>query len=290
VRQTGHWTLNPTLRTNVHTTRTTAALAVAAAVLAALGGVFAVVLSPAPLDFPASPPSSPAVSLSPPAASAPSSPRASQPPRTVSPDGVPAAQVGRLVLNDSAADIWNTWDHTTLAGADCETPGTFALTSAGLALTTNGTFANCAKITSLATYRYGIFEARIWAQAGPGGTIANWPAFWMVGQNWPVDGEIDAFEGLGGHDSASFHYGASNSMLTKHSTALKPGWNVVDIVWKPHMLAVYYNGQKFVEWNSRVITSQPMVVTFDSTTGYGGYTTGQPSTLRVDYLRIWTAS
>ena len=273
----------------MHTTRMTAALAVSGAVLVALGGVAAVVLSPAPLAFPASAPPSPVVSP-------PSSPRPSPSrppphrPRPVLPDGIPAAQTGSLVLNDSAAALWNSWDHTTLAGADCETPGTFALTPAGLGLTTDGTFGNCAKITSYAMYRYGIFEARIWSQAGPGGTIANWPAFWMVGQNWPVDGEIDGFEGLGGYDSATFHYGFGNSTLTKQSTALKPGWNVVDIVWKPHMLAVYYNGQKFVEWDSRVITSQPMVVTFDSTTGTGGYTTGQPSTLRIAYLRIWTAS
>jgi Glycosyl hydrolases family 16 len=208
----------------------------------------------------------------------------------VMPDGVPAAQVGSLVLDDSAADIWNTWDHTTLAGADCETPGTFALSSAGLDLTTNGTFGNCAKITSKTTYRYGIFEARIWAQAGPNGTIANWPAFWMVGQNWPVDGEIDGFEAMLGYDSASFHYGADNSYFTKQDTALQPGWNIVDIVWMPQMLAVYYNGQKFVEWDSPDITSEPMVVTFDSTTGTDGYTTGQPSTLTIDYLRIWTAA
>jgi hypothetical protein len=208
----------------------------------------------------------------------------------VMPDGVPAAQVGSLVLNDSAADIWNTWDHTTLAGGDCETPGTFALSSAGLALTTDGTFGNCAKITSKTTYQYGIFEARIWAQAGPNGTIANWPAFWMDGQNWPVDGEIDAFEAMLGYDSASFHYGADNSYLTKQDTALTPGWNIVDVVWQPQMLAVYYNGQKFVEWDSQVVTSEPMVVTFDSTTGSDGYTTGLPSTLFIDYLRIWTAS
>ena len=206
------------------------------------------------------------------------------------PDGVPAAQVGSLVLSDSAAAVWNTWDRTTLGGADCTTPGTVALGSAEVDLTTDGTLGNCAKITSKTMYTYGIFEARIWAQAGPNGTIANWPAFWMVGQDWPVDGEIDGFEGMQGYDSASFHYGTSNSLLTKRDSALRPGWNVVDIVWKPRMLAVYYNGEKFVEWDSAVITGQPMVVTFDNTTGTEGYTTGQPSTLRVDYLRIWTAA
>ena len=206
------------------------------------------------------------------------------------PDGVPAEQVGSLVLNASAADLWRTWQHTRLAGTDCETPGRVALSGAELDLTSDGKFGNCAMITSETRYKYGIFEARIWAQAGPDGRIANWPGFWMFGERWPVDGEIDGFEGLGGYDSASFHYGADNSHLTKQDTALKPGWTVVDIVWKPHVLAIYYNGQKFVEWRSSVITSQPMVAAFDTTTGTGGYTTGQPSTLKVDYLRIWKAA
>jgi hypothetical protein len=218
---------------------------------------------------------------------------ASTPPQAagVRPDGVPAAQVGSLVLDDSAAALWSTWNHTTSAGADCaDSPGTVTLSATELDLTTSGMVGNCAEATSVATYRYGIFEARIWTQAAPNGLIANWPAFWLVGHNWPVDGEIDGFEGLHGYDSASFHYGANNSYLTRRDSALKPGWNVVDIVWKPQMLAVYYNGQKFVEWDSPVITSQPMVVIFDNTTGNFGYTTGQPSTLRVAYLRIWTAA
>jgi hypothetical protein len=169
-------------------------------------------------------------------------------PAGVRPDGVPASQVGSLVLDDSAAALWNTWNRTTSAGADCaDSPGTVTLSATELDLTTNGTVGNCAETTSMATYRYGIFEARIWAQAAPNGLIANWPAFWLVGHNWPVDGEIDGFEGLHGYDSASFHYGVSNSYLTERDSALTPGWNVVDIVWKPQMLAVYYNGRKFVE-------------------------------------------
>jgi beta-glucanase (GH16 family) len=206
------------------------------------------------------------------------------------PDGVPAAEVGSLELNDSAADIWETFFHASLIGADCNTKGTVALGSADLELTTSGKFGNCAEITSKVSYTYGIYEARIWVQAGPDGAIANWPAFWLDGSRWPVDGEIDAFEGLGGYDSATFHYGADNSVLSQQDKALKPGWNTVDVVWKPDMLAVYYNGQQFAAWDSPVITSQPMQILFDATTGVGGYTTGQPSTMAVDYLRVWTAN
>lgn len=218
----------------------------------------------------------------------PVAPSPSPAPTTVTPEGIPAAEVGSLVLNDSAADIWNTWDHTSPpAGADCATFGTVALSSAGLDLTTDGQFGNCAKITSTAAYGYGIFEARIWVQASSDGTIANWPAFYLAGPDWPVGGEIDGFEGMGGYDSASFHYGADDAMLTEQDRALQPGWNVVDVVWEPQTLVVYYNGQKFVTWDSPVITSQPMWITFDVTTGTDGDTTGQPSSMAVDYLRIW---
>lgn len=205
------------------------------------------------------------------------------------PDGVPAAKVGSLELNDDASGIWNTFVHAALTGDDCTTKGAVALGSAVLDLTTSGQFGNCAEITSKASYTYGIYEARIWVQAGPDGTIANWPAFWLDGSHWPADGEIDAFEGLRGYDSASFHYGAHNSVLTNQDAALNPGWNIVDVVWEPEMLAVYYNGRQFVAWHSLVITSQPMRILFDSTAGTSGYTTGEPSTLMVGYLRIWTA-
>jgi hypothetical protein len=204
------------------------------------------------------------------------------------PDGVPAAEVGALTHNDSAADIWSTWDYTSpLEGADCDTFGTVALSTAGLDLATDGQFGNCARIQSPAAYGYGIFEARIWVQAGPNGTIANWPAFYLNGPDWPVGGEIDAFEAMFGYDGASFHYGVDDSTISQQDEALKAGWNVVDVVWKPDSLAVYYNGQQFVAWESPVITSQPMWITFDTTTGSDGYTTGQPSTMYVDYLRIW---
>ncbi len=207
------------------------------------------------------------------------------------PDGVPAAEVGSLELNESAADIWSTWDYTSpLEGADCETYGTVALSTADLDLATNGQFGNCARIQSPAAYGYGIFEARIWVQAGPNGTIANWPAFYLNGPDWPVGGEIDAFEAMFGYAGASFHYGADDSMIGQRDKSLKPGWNTVDVVWQADSLAVYYNGQQFVAWDSPVITSKPMWITFDTTTGTDGYTTGQPSSMYVDYLRIWAVS
>ena len=55
----------------------------------------------------------------------------------------------------------------------------------------------------LFSFTYGYMEARIWLPGS--GEIADWPAFWADGQNWPTDGENDVLEGLGGQACAHFH-------------------------------------------------------------------------------------
>ena len=60
-------------------------------------------------------------------------------------------------------------------------------------VTSNGKFA----------FTHGYIEARVWM---PGtGSIADWPAVWAVGHNWPAGGELDVVEGLGGHACWHFH-------------------------------------------------------------------------------------
>ena len=77
--------------------------------------------------------------------------------------------------------------------AKAESCGGVARSDASGILTTNGTF----------SFTYGYMEARIWLPGS--GSIADWPAFWADGQNWPTDGEIDILEGLGGQACAHFH-------------------------------------------------------------------------------------
>ena len=49
------------------------------------------------------------------------------------------------------------------------------------------------RITSNKSYNHGLFMADIAHM--PGGTCGVWPAFWLVGPDWPSNGEIDILEG-----------------------------------------------------------------------------------------------
>ena len=44
----------------------------------------------------------------------------------------------------------------------------------------------------------------------PGGACGTWPAFWMLGPNWPVNGEIDIIEGVNSQ---------TNNAMTLHTNA-----------------------------------------------------------------------
>ncbi|KAF6231736.1 hypothetical protein HO173_010038 [Letharia columbiana] len=63
------------------------------------------------------------------------------------------------------------------------------------------------RITSNAAYNYGLFALDV--SHMPGGICGTWPAFWMVGPNWPNDGEIDIIEGV--NDNA-------NNAMTLHTS------------------------------------------------------------------------
>ena len=94
----------------------------------------------------------------------------------------------------------------------------------------NGTGRNSVRIVSNAAYNYGLFALDV--SHMPGGICGTWqvlrsifdsldkqnhrlidghdrPAFWMVGPNWPNDGEIDIIEGV--NDNA-------NNAMTLHTS------------------------------------------------------------------------
>lgn len=91
--------------------------------------------------------------------------------------------------------------------------------------------------------------------------------------------------GLGGEQCVHFRYstGAPGSC----QPGVGPGWHTFDGVWGPGYISAYIDGVQVMCWISSSVTSVPMEVLFDMTTGTSGYTTGQPSTMWVSYVRIW---
>ncbi|NUK64930.1 family 16 glycosylhydrolase [Streptomyces lunaelactis] len=137
-----------------------------------------------------------------------------------------------------------------------------------------------------AQFTYGAFEARIYTPAASPGVIANWPAFWTDGQNWPEDGEMDVMEGLGG-GKACYHF---------HSPAGGPGgcapgdftgWHTYGAEWKPGSVTYYYDGKQVGQITTG-ITSSPMYLILNNgvSTEHGGPIV-TPADMMTDYVRVW---
>ena len=138
------------------------------------------------------------------------------------------------------------------------------------------------------SFTYGYAEARIWM---PGtSSIAEWPAFWADGQNWPANGENDIVEGLSnGLAQAHFHYqnasgaAAQDGPLTG-SGSYTGGWHTFGADWEPGSVTYYYDGVKIGSFTTG-ITASPMYLILDLAVSAGE---GVPSaTMHVDYVRVW---
>ncbi|HEY6278297.1 MAG TPA: glycoside hydrolase family 16 protein [Streptosporangiaceae bacterium] len=133
-------------------------------------------------------------------------------------------------------------------------------------------------------FSFGFLEARIWL---PGGRrIANWPAFWAVGQHWPKDGEIDVLEGLQGR--ACWHFiNQAKKRGNCTQARVAGGWHTYGADWEPGSITYYYDGQVMGTIRSG-ITSAPMYLVLNNATEprIGGHVLA-PATMRVDYVRVW---
>ena len=148
------------------------------------------------------------------------------------------------------------------------------------------------------SYTYGFLQARVWLPAvtGEPAKIANWPAVWTDGQNWPTDGEDDIVEGINGRACAHFHSGVSpGGIAAAHGTAevsavsgcvdetLTGGWHTFGADWEPGSVTYYYDGKDVGSVTSGV-TSAPMFLILNYAAGPPYQS---PSTMKVDYVRVW---
>jgi beta-glucanase (GH16 family) len=134
------------------------------------------------------------------------------------------------------------------------------------------------------SFTYGYMEARIWMPGS--GSIADWPAFWADGQNWPTNGEIDTVEGLGGQACAHFHNPAGGPGACAAGN-YSGGWHTFAADWEPGSLTFYYDGTP-VWTDTSGITSAPMylILNLALSSAITSPNTA-PAAMLVDYVRVW---
>jgi beta-glucanase (GH16 family) len=134
--------------------------------------------------------------------------------------------------------------------------------------------------------RYSVYiEARIYIPASSG-VVANWPAWWTSGQNWPVTGEIDMAEGLSGAMTANYHSRHDDFSSGPFSSPYT-GWHVFGVLWTTSYVTYYYDGTQ-VENYTKGIASAPNYVILQNAVGGSGGPTLVPADMMVDYVHVYT--
>jgi beta-glucanase (GH16 family) len=80
-------------------------------------------------------------------------------------------------------------------------------------------------------FTYGYIEFRVYLPPSSVGVIANWPAMWTDGQNWPADGENDTVEGLRGR--ACYHFPTAPGNPGYGPSGDYTGWHTFASDWEP---------------------------------------------------------
>jgi hypothetical protein len=72
------------------------------------------------------------------------------------------------------------------------------------------------RVTSNKTFQHALVIADIVHM--PGGVCGTWPAFWMVGADWPSDGEIDIVEGVNDQATNSMTLHTGDGVVVSNGT------------------------------------------------------------------------
>ncbi|WP_218017217.1 glycoside hydrolase family 16 protein [Rhodococcus marinonascens] len=156
---------------------------------------------------------------------------------------------------------------------------------------------------------YGHFEARIKVPTGQG----IWPAFWMLGSDfpevgWPQTGEIDTMEHLGGEPGTvhgtihgpgySGDDGPSSSFTLPDGQSLSDEFHTYAVDWSPNLITWTLDGQTYaartpmdIGTDNQWVFDHPFFMILNVAVG-GNFpgnpdpSTSFPQTMLVDYVRV----
>ena len=125
--------------------------------------------------------------------------------------------------------------------------------------------------------------------AAPNGSIANWPAVWLVGQSpWPENGEIDVMEGLGGAAAYHIHFGNGNGSGVDgpgKTVNTSPGTHTYGVLWTTTSVTFIYDGVAVGTINESL--DSPMFLIMENSIGSYGGPTVLSATMTIRYVRVW---
>ncbi len=148
------------------------------------------------------------------------------------------------------------------------------------------------------SFTHGYIEARI--KVAPFGPAA-WPAFWLVGAqgspSWPDYGEMDIAEMYGPNPTtAEPNYHDSSGTRGNVLADVGPiaGWHTYALNWTDSGLTWFYDGRSVSHINATNDIAHSVILNYaiggdgPSYAGFSGSVSSSlPSTMSVDYVRIW---
>ncbi len=162
------------------------------------------------------------------------------------------------------------------------------------------------KTQTLHSWTYGRIEARMKLPTGQG----IWPAFWMLGENfptagWPQCGEIDIMENIGDpttvygtvHGPGYSGGDGIGSSVTTSGEPLDESFHIYHIEWEPDEIRWYLDGVEYhaitnADVSGEWVYDHPFFIILNLAVGgqwpgYPDQTTQFPQQLMVDYVRVY---
>jgi len=202
-------------------------------------------------------------------------------------------------FDDGNLDGWNTniwWDKTGGMGDETTSPSNVSVSGGTLNLTAtkSGSSYTSGLVTTdnFKEFQYGYVEARIDIPQG----VGFFPAFWMLPGNHDDGlGEIDIMEWVGDDRDwmhANYHIDGPGDAGRSASVGfnMDEGYHTYGVNWQKDTITWYVDGKEFYKAANK--TNTPMYVILNLAVGgdWAGppnSATQFPSSMKVDYVRVW---